>query len=151
MPQTFEEIMNNKLGQHFSLGYAEQIKNSFPGQYPYTIQMRSAVAFIKGTDRMLLDAIIQKAKENGTTDLYVLNEDFILGAIREKMERESKGADLVPVVRCRECKHFNLETHECENELLSTDHEGGASYSLNFYDDDFCSYGEKSTDNSTEK
>ena len=48
----------------------------------------------------------------------------------------------VPVVRCRECKHFNLITHECENELLSTDHEGGASYSLNFYDDDFCSYGE---------
>lgn len=50
--------------------------------------------------------------------------------------------DAVPVVRCRECKHFNLITHECENELLSTDHEGGASYSLNFYDDDFCSYGE---------
>ena len=48
----------------------------------------------------------------------------------------------VPVVRCKNCKHFNLQTHECENELLSTDHEGGASYSLNFYDDDFCSYGE---------
>ena len=51
--------------------------------------------------------------------------------------------DAVPVVRCRECKHFNLITHECENELLSTDHEGGTSYSLNFYDDDFCSYGER--------
>ena len=50
--------------------------------------------------------------------------------------------DAVPVVRCKNCKHFNLQTHECENELLSTDHEGGASYSLNFYDDDFCSYGE---------
>ena len=52
-------------------------------------------------------------------------------------------ADVAPVIRCRECKHFNLETHECENEALSTDHEGGASYSLNFYDDDFCSYGER--------
>lgn len=51
--------------------------------------------------------------------------------------------DAVPVVRCRECKYFNLTTHECENECLSTDHEGGASYSLNFYDDDFCSYGER--------
>ncbi len=51
--------------------------------------------------------------------------------------------DAVPVVRCRECKHFNLQTHECENESVSTDHEGGASYSLNFYDDDFCSYGER--------
>ena len=51
--------------------------------------------------------------------------------------------DAVPVVRCRECKHFNLQTHECENESVSTDHEGGASYSLNFYDDDICSYGER--------
>lgn len=55
---------------------------------------------------------------------------------------EQSTISAVPVVRCRECKHFNLITHECENELLSTDHEGGASYSLNFYDDDFCSYGE---------
>ena len=60
--------------------------------------------------------------------------------------RKMPAADVVPVVRCRECKHFNLETHECENEALSTDHEGGASYSLNFYDDDFSSYGERSTD-----
>lgn len=43
-------------------------------------------------------------------------------------------ANAGPVVRCRECKYFNLVTHECKNELLSTDHEGGASYSLNFYD-----------------
>ena len=50
--------------------------------------------------------------------------------------------DAAPVVRCKNCKHFNLQTHECENESLSTDHEGGASYSLTFYDDDFCSYGE---------
>lgn len=32
---------------------------------------------------------------------------------------------------------------ECENEAVSTDHEGGASYSLNFYLDDFCSYGQR--------
>ena len=55
---------------------------------------------------------------------------------------EAPTISAVPVVRCKNCKHFNLQTHECENELLSTDHEGGASYSLNFYDDDFCSYGE---------
>ena len=55
---------------------------------------------------------------------------------------EQPTIDAVPVVRCRECKYFNLAIHECQNELLSTDHEGGASYSLNFYDDDFCSYGE---------
>ena len=43
-----------------------------------------------------------------------------------------------PIGRCGECKHFiNME---CTNEALSTDHEGGASYSLNFDEYDFCSY-----------
>ena len=66
---------------------------------------------------------------------------------RVTAERDAaKSADVAPVVHCRECKHFNLVTHECENECLSTDHEGGASYSLNFYDDDFCSYGERKED-----
>lgn len=82
--------MKNNLGQHFSLGYAEQIKNAFPGQSPYTLEMRSAVALYRGTDQMILDAIIQKAKENGVTDLYVLNEDFIMAAIMEKIERDGR-------------------------------------------------------------
>ena len=56
---------------------------------------------------------------------------------------EVPAADVVPVVRCKDCKHFNFEHMECENEAVSTDHEGGASYSLNFYLDDFCSYGER--------
>lgn len=56
-------------------------------------------------------------------------------------------ADAVPVVRCKDCKHFNFEHMECENEAVSTDHEGGASYSLNFYLDDFCSYGERKEKN----
>ena len=54
----------------------------------YGFTSQAAVAFAKATDKMLLDAIIKKAKENGITDLYVLNEDFILVAIQEKMERE---------------------------------------------------------------
>ncbi len=29
------------------------------------------------------------AQDNGVTDLYVLNKDFILSAIREKLEREA--------------------------------------------------------------
>lgn len=52
-------------------------------------------------------------------------------------------ADVAPVVHCRDCKHFNHEHMECENEAVSTDHEGGAQYSLNFWLDDFCSYGER--------
>lgn len=51
--------------------------------------------------------------------------------------------DWEPVVHCRDCKHFNHKRMECENEAVSTDHEGGAQYSLNFWLDDFCSYGER--------
>ena len=50
--------------------------------------------------------------------------------------------DAVVVTRCKDCKHFNHKRMECENEAISTDHEGGAQYSLNFWLDDFCSYGE---------
>nr|DAH31060.1 MAG TPA: hypothetical protein [Caudoviricetes sp.] len=50
--------------------------------------------------------------------------------------------DTVVVTRCKDCKHFNHKRMECENEAISTDHEGGAQYSLNFGPDDFCSYGE---------
>ena len=53
------------------------------------------------------------------------------------------GPDVVPVVRCRECKWFNHYTMECESDDVATDHEGGASFSINFGLDDFCSYGQR--------
>lgn len=56
--------------------------------------------------------------------------------------RKAPTVDAVVVTRCKDCKHFNHKRMECENEAISTDHEGGAQYSLNFGPDDFCSYGE---------
>lgn len=52
-------------------------------------------------------------------------------------------ADVVEVVRCRDCKWFNHYTMECESDDVATDHEGGASFSINFGTDDFCSYGQR--------
>ena len=49
----------------------------------------------------------------------------------------------IDIVRCTECKWYDLVRHECTGEVNSTDNEGGADYRLNFYDDDFCSYGER--------
>lgn len=56
---------------------------------------------------------------------------------------EAPTIDAVPVVRCRDCKWFNHYTMECESDDVATDHEGGASFSLNFGPDDFCSYGQR--------
>lgn len=52
-------------------------------------------------------------------------------------------AGVAEVVRCRDCKWFNHYTTECESDDVATDHEGGASFSLNFGPDDFCSYGQR--------
>lgn len=78
-----------ELGEYFDLGSIIKTQSELADATVYAMTKHAAVAFAKGTDQMILDAIIQKAKENGITDLYVLNEDFILAAIREKMEREA--------------------------------------------------------------
>lgn len=68
--------------------------------------------------------------------------DYVRRWLNEEFEVK-RNVDVAPVVRCKDCKHFNHEHMECENEAVSTDHEGGAQYSLNFWLDDFCSYGER--------
>ena len=45
-------------------------------------------------------------------------------------------ADVVEVVRCRECKHCDPENHHC-------DHHMGTAAPLRRKPDDFCSYGER--------
>lgn len=100
------------LGRHIDLSQTMLEQTLLADSTVYGFTERAAVAFAKATDEMLLDAIVKKAKENGITDLYVLNEDFILEAIREKMGRENE-AQWVPFVpplsagdvlyRCSKC------------------------------------------------
>ncbi len=75
-----------------------------------------------------------KYGENRSNGIYCTGEKCKQFKDRTKYEE---------VVRCKDCKHFNMREMECQNEAVSTDHEGGASYSLNFDLDDFCSYGER--------
>lgn len=46
--------------------------------------------------------------------------------------------DAVPVVRCRDCRHWHKDTVSCG--YMSY---GEASERVNWYADDFCSYGER--------
>lgn len=59
------------------------------GNGVYTMIRKVAAIFADQTDKLLMDAIIREAKASGITELYVLNKDFIISAIREKMEREA--------------------------------------------------------------
>lgn len=82
------------------------------------------------------DTLIQK-KRKGT--IGNISGDFVAGFDIDT----SPTIDAVPVVRCRDCKWFNHYTMECESDDVATDHEGGASFSINFGPDDFCSYGQR--------
>lgn len=46
-----------------------------------------------------------------------------------------KGADLVPVIRCKDCRYFRKFLRECER--------SGALTMYPLHDTDFCSYGER--------
>lgn len=49
--------------------------------------------------------------------------------------------DAVPVVRCRDCKHWHKDTVFCD--YMSY---GEAAERVNWYADDFCCYGERKED-----
>lgn len=72
----------------------------------------------------------------------ILGDDYDLERLRELVEADREGR-CVPIVRCRECKHW--------------EDWGACGHTDNGFDsppmgpDDFCSKGERSTDNSTEK
>lgn len=82
--------MDNKLGQRFEFEPLPRMKIGSDGFIGYSFEKKVAVEFVKSTERFLLQSIIQRARENGITDLYVLNEDFVLAAIREKLERDGE-------------------------------------------------------------
>lgn len=84
-----------------------------------------------------------KAIEKADYTLIANDADSCKADYLREIIKSVPAADVVPVVRCKDCKHFNHKRMECENEAVSTDHEGGAQYSLNFWLDDFCSYGER--------
>ena len=87
-----------------------------------------------------LDKQVQKGAESITVtfwdkDELIINE-YDIGDM-------SKVTDL-DLVRCGECKYW--DGIECQNDRASTDLEGGAEYALYRDDTDFCSYGERRTD-----
>ena len=64
------------FGTHYELGYngGESIK-------------RIAAKVADLTEKVITDEIIRAAREAGVTDLYLMDRDFLLSAIREKQER----------------------------------------------------------------
>ena len=64
------------------------------------------------------------------------NADGAYGYVDAKQIADAPTVDAVEIVRCRECKHCDPETHHC-------DHHMGTAAPLRRKPDDFCSYGER--------
>lgn len=56
----------------------------------YSITSKIAAGITDTTDKTIMDAIVRAAEENGVSDLYILDKQFVFDAIREKMERERR-------------------------------------------------------------
>lgn len=85
----------------------------------YHMMFESTVRVAKGTDDLLFGAVKQVLTEHGIRNEYVLNEDFIVAAIREKMERGAAAHwvdtgetddDGNRVVRCSGCSHRDKQS-----------------------------------------
>ena len=82
------------------------------------------------------DALKTKAIRCETFKLY--DAPVFLKAVGTKEIDKAPTVDAVPVVRCRDCKHWHKDTVFCG--YMSY---GEASERVNWYADDFCSYGER--------
>lgn len=76
---------------------------------------------------------------NGSTHCMVDGEELFCDGIPQRHD-----CPLIDIVTCGECKHW--DGIECQNDIASTDLEGGAEYALYRDDTDFCSYGERRAD-----
>ena len=77
----------------------------------------------KGCNLKRLETMLKKGKFD-----LLMNQNLAINA----------SSDVAPVVRCKDCKYWHKETLFCDYMPY-----GEARERVNWYDDDFCSYGER--------
>lgn len=92
----------------------------------------------KGAVLKVIDEFVKNNRDYG-----FFNIDIFDIKMMKKMINKIPVADVAPIIRCRDCKHFNHREHMCENSNVHDDLEGGAQYSIYFDSEDYCSYGER--------
>ena len=78
------------MGEYFNIGESSLlVRTDEDGNTVSSATRKALVLWREDLDNYLMSEIIKMAQDNGVTDLYALNKDFILSAIREKLEREA--------------------------------------------------------------
>ena len=105
--------------------------------------------YIKAED--LIDRIYPVDPDNdGSDGCTVVYQNLTLSSPEiEAIVEEMPAADVVPVVRCRECIHFKPQNKSVRWNCTTLFCNRTATIKMD--PDDFCSRGERSTDNSTQK
>ena len=90
----------------------------------------------------LMDVIRQHEYRLATKQGSIDYGMFTLG-IQQAVD-EQQTIDYVPVVRCRECKHWKPSGSKAGNSFSDMEYIGGCEFT-NYYrtESDFCSYGER--------
>lgn len=80
----FQPEALKKLGTHYQLTaeVVQQMTDNLDN-LRYSVEKRLYAEAIKSEEDYLIDQIIETAKKNGVTDLYILNEDFIKEVIKK--------------------------------------------------------------------
>ncbi len=106
--------MNINPLQHFIIPQHE-----FPELDDHVKRIQAAA--IDMTDNLIVQAITQAAKEDGVTDLYLIDKKFAADAIREKLERENP-----QLLTIEDLKQMNGEPVWVEELTQIHDHTGWA-------------------------
>ena len=78
-------------GEYVDIGDpALQFRTDEDGNTVASTTIQAVALWKEDIKNYIMDEIIKMCKEHGITDLYVLNRDFILSAVKEKMEREAR-------------------------------------------------------------
>lgn len=56
----------------------------------YTMTQRICAEAVELQDEVIVSACIRAAREAGITDLFLIDRQFVLDALREKIEREKE-------------------------------------------------------------
>ena len=88
-------------------------------------------------EREALRKVMQMATDDPTCPMHI-------ATTIDQYITEAPAADVVPVVRCRECKHWKPSGSKAGNSFSDMEYIGGCEFT-NYCrrESDFCSYGER--------
>lgn len=106
------ELKDCTFGEHFQ--FPPHVEEDALGvKLLFKAAVTSYDSVSKEIDEMVIREIVQAAKDNGVTDLTILDRKFILEALQEKWDRMNGKEDVAPVVHGKWVKWYGDNQHHC--------------------------------------